>query len=102
MHLLFFFLKQTIPCTERNQFNEQSVLKFKAYGHRYVADVYRGHQVTVLGGDGWENFRRECDVHEGQVVVFIMYGRMPKAYAAQDFGVVEAEEEGGATPRSWG
>lgn len=57
-----------------------SGLKFKAHGRRYIADVFRGHSTTLIGGGDWAKFKRDFNVCQGKLVVFDMSGRMPQAY----------------------
>uniref|UniRef100_A0A453M3E6 TF-B3 domain-containing protein n=1 Tax=Aegilops tauschii subsp. strangulata TaxID=200361 RepID=A0A453M3E6_AEGTS len=67
-----------IPCTERNMFNQMSGLNYKADDRRYVFDVYRGHEATLIGGDDWTKFKRDFDVGQGNVVVFDMTGEQQR------------------------
>uniref|UniRef100_A0A3B6IWP3 TF-B3 domain-containing protein n=1 Tax=Triticum aestivum TaxID=4565 RepID=A0A3B6IWP3_WHEAT len=77
-----------IPCTARNRFNQMSRLNFKANGRRYVVNVYRGHEATLIGGDDWTKFKRDFNVGQGNVVVFHMTGRTTKLMKRKRFSMM--------------
>uniref|UniRef100_M8AVV3 TF-B3 domain-containing protein n=1 Tax=Aegilops tauschii TaxID=37682 RepID=M8AVV3_AEGTA len=77
-----------IPCTERNMFNQMSGLNYKADDRRYVFDVYRGHEATLIGGDDWTKFKRDFDVGQGNVVVFDMTGEQQREINEEHISLV--------------
>ncbi|KAE8795196.1 cbl-interacting protein kinase 13 [Hordeum vulgare] len=55
---------------------------FKAHGHRYVLDVYRGHKTTVMGGNDWVKFVADFNLGAGALVAFDTSKRTTETYVA--------------------
>ncbi|KAI4982870.1 hypothetical protein ZWY2020_023362 [Hordeum vulgare] len=71
-----------IPCTIRDSLKHVAgrSFNFKADGNRYVLDVYRGHNTTVIGGNDWVKFVTDFNLGAGSYVVFDTSKRMAEAY----------------------
>lgn len=71
-----------IPCTIRDSLKHVAgrSFNFKADGNRYVLDVYRGHNTTVMGGNDWVKFVTDFNLGAGSYVVFDTSKRTAEAY----------------------
>ncbi|KAI4976935.1 hypothetical protein ZWY2020_050542 [Hordeum vulgare] len=71
-----------IPCTIRDSLKHVAgrSFNFKADGNRYVLDVYRGHNTTVMGGNDWVMFVTDFNLGAGSYVVFDTSKRTAEAY----------------------
>ncbi|KAE8790541.1 hypothetical protein D1007_35107 [Hordeum vulgare] len=71
-----------IPCTIRDSLKHVAgrSFNFKADGNRYVLDVYRGHNTTVMGGNDWVKFVTDFNLGAGSYVVFDTSKRTTEAY----------------------
>ncbi|KAI5014240.1 hypothetical protein ZWY2020_055630 [Hordeum vulgare] len=72
-----------IPCTIMDSLKHVAGRSFnvKADGNRYVLDVYRGHNTTVMGGNDWVKFVTDFSLGAGSYVVFDTSKRTSEAYA---------------------
>ncbi|KAE8778247.1 hypothetical protein D1007_48891 [Hordeum vulgare] len=73
-----------IPCTITNSLKHVAgrSFNFKAHGHRYVLDVYKGHGTTVMGGNDRMKFVTNFNLGTGALVVFDTSKRTAEAYVA--------------------
>ncbi|KAE8788981.1 hypothetical protein D1007_36841 [Hordeum vulgare] len=71
-----------IPCTVRDSLKHVAgrSFNFKADGNRYVLDVYKGHNTTVMGGNDWVKFVTDFNLGAGSYVVFDTSKRTAEAY----------------------
>uniref|UniRef100_A0A8R7TCS0 Uncharacterized protein n=1 Tax=Triticum urartu TaxID=4572 RepID=A0A8R7TCS0_TRIUA len=95
-----------LPCSVTERFPRHfagDFLNFRAHGRRYVVYVYTGaDNKKRIGGDDLWKFMKDFNLGLGQLVVFVMTGRIAKAYVCS-FGsgfvdgggseVVQQEEE---------